>query len=169
MWKKLGTDVIREVRQNASQISLMIGHDVTFTELIQYVVTLWEQKRPLNPHLAPMKSLCDPCKNNFDFIGKLETMTADLEDLVDEWKYRGLVSKDITPIAQLEHDVKYSRSFGRIYHMFETLKKYKSQLSRYQLFRRTWSSYQIRGVILKEIDMPFVEIDVYLIDEHKYR
>ncbi|XP_045192351.2 carbohydrate sulfotransferase 8-like [Mercenaria mercenaria] len=169
MWKKLGTDVIREVRPDPSPLSKTIGHDVTFVELVQYVVTLWEQGRPLNPHLAPMKSICDPCRKRFDFIGKLETMSTDLEELVEEWKYREIVSKDIDPTAKIEYETKYSRSFGRIYHMFGSLNKYKNLLSRYKLFQRTWSSYQMRGVILKEYEMPFLEMDVNEVDEPMYR
>ena len=169
MWKKLGTDVIREIRPDATELSKDIGHDVTFVELVQYVVKLWSEGRPLNPHLAPMKSICDPCKKRFDFIGKLETMTDDLQDLVEELKYREVVSKDIRPTAKIEYDTKNLRVFGRIFHMFESVKKYENLISKYRLFQRTWSSYQMRGVILKELEMPFLEMDVNEIDEAQYR
>ena len=169
MWKKLGTDVIREVRPDATELSKDIGHDVTFVELVQYVVKLWSEGRPLNPHLATMKSICDPCKKHFDFIGKLETMTDDLQDLVDELKYRDIVSKDISQTAKIEYDTKNIRVFGRIFHMFESVKKYEHLISKYKLFQRTWSSYQMRGVILKELEMPFLEMGVHEIDEAQYK
>lgn len=169
MWKKLGTDVIRVVRPKASPLSQLLGHDVTFTELVQYVVTLHEQRQPLNPHLTPMTSICDPCKKRFDFIGRLETMTEDLEYLIDQWKYRDIVPRDIQPVVHIESETVYSRHFGRIYHMFSTLKKYNNLLSRYKFFQRTWSSYQIRGVILKTFEMPFTEFEVEEVDSSRYQ
>jgi hypothetical protein len=130
---------------------------------------MWAERRPLNPHLAPMKTICDPCQKRFDFIGKLETMSQDLQDLVEELKYREVVSKGISSTAKIESDTKNSRVFGRIFHMFESVKKYKNLISKYKLFQRTWSSYQMRGVILKEIEMPFLEMDVEDVEEPEYR
>jgi hypothetical protein len=155
-FSKLGTDVIKEVRQNASALSLQFGHDVTFTELIQYIIKFYEQGRNLNPHIAAMHTICHPCRQKYNLIGKLETMTTDLVQLVKEWNTWGIISKKMNT-TDVESDVKDGRIYGTIGHMFRFHHKAKDLISRYKLFHRTWSSYQIRGIILKDYEMPFNE------------
>ncbi|XP_053400478.1 carbohydrate sulfotransferase 8-like [Mercenaria mercenaria] len=168
-WRILGVRVIEEVRRNATNLSKQLGHDVSFAELVEYVVINHEKGVSINSHLTPMHTICDPCSINFDFIGRLETMSDDIEYIVDEWKFKGIISKNNKPARTLEKEVQYKRSFGRIGHMFRRLHKHKSQVSRYKLFQRTWSSYQISGLILKDYKMPFLRKEVGNINEGKYK
>ncbi|XP_045188422.2 carbohydrate sulfotransferase 8-like [Mercenaria mercenaria] len=167
-WRGLGTDIIREVRHNASKLSKHLGHDVTFTELIEYVVKLAEQGRQLNEHLAAMHTMCNPCRQHFDFVGKLETMTEDLVYLVHKWKTRGILSNDMIFTEDVEAEIKYERSLGRIRHMFLTYENNLHLISKYKLFQRTWSSYQIRGMILNDYKMPFDEFNISHVDMKLY-
>ena len=159
-WILLGRDIIKTVRHNASFASLTLGHDVTFLELVKYVLYNYEHGIALNSHLQPMHSFCNTCNFQFSFIGKLETMSNDLVHLVDDWKLKGFVPKNVSSVAEIEASMLHKRSFGPYKHMFETLKRYGNSLSRYSLFQRAWSSYQIRGLILKKYDMPFAESEV---------
>ncbi|XP_053399047.1 carbohydrate sulfotransferase 8-like [Mercenaria mercenaria] len=168
-WRHLGVHVIKEVRRNATKLSKQLGHDVSFAELVEYVVINHEKGVSINPHLTPMHTICNPCSINFDFIGRLETMSDDIEYIVDEWKYKGIISKKSKPARTLEKEVLYKSSFGRISDMFRRLHIHKSQISRYKLFQRTWSSYQLRGLILKDYEMPFLRKEVGNINEGKYK
>ncbi|XP_053380880.1 uncharacterized protein LOC123550094 isoform X2 [Mercenaria mercenaria] len=161
-WKIIGTDVINTIRPHASRVSKMLGHDVTFLELVKYVLNLYERRVRLNDHLSPMYMHCDTCEFRFNFIGKLETMSSDLVDLVEDWKTKGIVptSKNMSAAEEIEAKMLYKRSFGPYRHMFTTLKRYGEMLSRYNFFQRAWSSYQIRGLILKKYNMPFAEYEV---------
>ncbi|XP_053380881.1 uncharacterized protein LOC128545841 [Mercenaria mercenaria] len=159
-WTIIGADVIRTERPYASLVSKMLGHDVTFIELVKYVLNLYERGVRLNDHLAPMHMHCDSCEFKFNFIGKMENMSSDLVRLVEDWKSKGIVSKSISSAKEIEANMLYKRSFGPYKHMFLILKQYGSVMSRYKLFQRAWSSYQIRGLILKKYNMPFAEHEV---------
>jgi hypothetical protein len=87
-------------------------------------------------------------------------MSSDLVDLIDDWKHKGIVPKNVSSAAEIEAHMLYKRSFGPYKHMFMILKQYGEIISRYKLFQRTWSSYHIRGLILKNFSMPFVESEV---------
>ncbi|XP_045194478.2 uncharacterized protein LOC123550104 [Mercenaria mercenaria] len=159
-WTIIGTDVIKKVRPRASFVSKILGHDVTFLELVKYVLNLYERGIRLNDHLAPMHLHCKTCEIRFNFIGRLESMSSDLVDLLEDWKTKGIVSKNISSAKEIEANMVYKRSFGPYKHMFTILKQYGEVLSRYKAFQRAWSSYQIRGLILKKYNMPFAENDV---------
>ncbi|XP_060595187.1 uncharacterized protein LOC132749458 [Ruditapes philippinarum] len=159
-WIILGIDIIKTVRPRASLVSRTLGHDVTFLELVKYVIYNYEHGITLNSHLQPMHMYCNTCNFQYSFIGKLETMSSDLVDLIDYWKHNSIVPKNVSSAAEIEAHMLYKRSFGPYKHMFMTLKKYGEILSRYKLFQRTWSSYHIRGLILKKFRMPFGESEV---------
>ncbi|XP_053385947.1 carbohydrate sulfotransferase 11-like [Mercenaria mercenaria] len=167
LWQRLGTDVIRVVRKNATSLSKQFGHDVTFAELVEYVVILFEQDWRLNIHLAPMYTRCDPCLINFNFIGKLEEMTDNLIALTKMWRRNGIKVDFESSVDVKELELKHKRDMGPITQMFDTLSR-SPGLSRYDLFQRLWSSYQIRGLILNEQKMPFREDLVNGIDNVMY-
>ncbi|XP_045208894.2 uncharacterized protein LOC123560790 [Mercenaria mercenaria] len=167
-WAIIGKDVIEKVRPHASFVSKELGHDVTFLDLVKYVLKLYERGIRLNNHFVPMHMHCGPCEIRYNFIGKLETMSNDLVDLVEDWKTKGIVSKNMSSAKEIEANILYERSFGPYKHMFTILKKYGKILSRYKAFQRTWSSYQIRGLILKKYNMPFAENEVAKINHIRF-
>ncbi|XP_053385968.1 carbohydrate sulfotransferase 8-like [Mercenaria mercenaria] len=167
LWQILGTDVVRVVRKNATWLSKQFGHDVTFAELVEYVVTLFEHDWRLNIHLAPMHTRCDPCYIKFNFIGKLEKMTDNIIALAEMWRKNGIKVDFESSVDVKELELKHKRDMGPITHMFTTLSR-SPELSRYDLFQRLWSSYQIRGLILNEHKMPFREDLVNGIDNVMY-
>ena len=166
-FKKLGTDVVKEVRKDPSELSLSLGHDVTFNELIEYIIKFYKEGRKLNPHVTAMHTICNPCRQKYDLIGKLETMTTDLVQLVKDWKARDLVSEDSHATEELESDTQYNRLFGPIGHMFDFHKENKD-FSKYKLFQRSWASYQIRGYILNDYELPFNESRVQKVSRNAY-
>ena len=165
-WSTLGADVVAVVRPNASWSSLAIGHDVKFSEMVKYVIMKGSDER-LNPHLMPMHKLCNPCQATYNFVGKLESMSTDIENLVSDLKQNHRVPVNTSSSFEIEADVRQKQLVGPVHHLFSTfnfLRKYASKsmhgkLRRNNIFLRTWSSFQIRGIILKNFSMPFNPTD----------
>jgi len=75
---RYGTNIVKKFRPNASNESLQRGHDVTFTEFVEYIVDPETTKKThFNEHWRPMIELCSPCHINYDVIGKYETLMDD--------------------------------------------------------------------------------------------
>lgn len=163
----LGKDIIKTVRKPPT--SLSTGHDVTFAEMLEYVVTKYNRGEVLNEHLEPMHDRCDPCTVQFNFIGKLETMGPDIETLVDAWNKSEFINKsDIEGNAhEIESETRSAQMFGPVGHLFK-IADGKLKLDRKDLFLRTWSSYQIRGLMLKHYEMPFIN-DTNTINKEQYQ
>ena len=151
-WYPIGNDIARRFRKKPSESSLLYGHDVTFAELVRYTVEEYEIGNAMDVHIKPMGTNCSPCHYNFDFIGKLETMTSDLQFLAHEWN-----SKNITNNINIGSRDGENTFSSMKYFAFTLKKLYGSDINIYNLYQRAWSYYQITGVISKHIKMPFSE------------
>lgn len=59
---KLGTYIVRAFRANASSESLKFGHDVTFAELVKYVIHAESTGRKRDYHFVPAHAQCNMCE-----------------------------------------------------------------------------------------------------------
>lgn len=76
---EFGRKIVRTYRLNASQESLLLGHDVTFREFIQYLINFHssDEKAVFNEHWRPVFDMCLPCVVRYDIVGKYETINDD--------------------------------------------------------------------------------------------
>ena len=70
----MSRDIIKKVRGKA--IPKSRRPDLTFPEFLHYISTTKER---LNPHWLPIHELKVPCDIDYDFIGKIETVSRDIE------------------------------------------------------------------------------------------
>ena len=77
--KNIGTKIIRRYRANPSNESLTFGRDVTFEEFVKYLLDLNSDGR-VNEHWDPYHTICLPCVVHYNFIGKYETLDADVRE-----------------------------------------------------------------------------------------
>ncbi|XP_060555701.1 carbohydrate sulfotransferase 11-like [Ruditapes philippinarum] len=149
-WHPIGTTIARTFRENPSNDSLKFGHDVKFSEFIRFVVEEFEVGHKMDVHIRPMAATCDPCRYDFDFIGKLETMSSDFAYLKNEWKNRNIIKKSREDLG-----IK-TNLFSAMNRLKFTLHRIKgSHIEIFNLYQRAWRYYQITAVISKHIGMPF--------------
>lgn len=92
--ERIGKQIIRSFRPNAATDSLQRGHDVTFREFVQYLLTpelsMQQQQQQLNQtastpaststrtmyneHWEPISKLCHPCAMKYNVIGRLQNI-----------------------------------------------------------------------------------------------
>ncbi|XP_077460887.1 carbohydrate sulfotransferase 12-like [Stigmatopora argus] len=58
------------------------GIKPTFPQFISYLLDEAREKKIFNDHWRQVNSLCHPCQMNYDFIGQLETLETDAEQLL---------------------------------------------------------------------------------------
>lgn len=162
-WLSRGVKIIRQVRGNASTESLTYGHDLTFVELVKYIVHNYESGTYIDPHVRPMHhSSCNPCAYNFNYLAKLETLSSDLEYMLHEWRERHYI--DDYP-ENLVTDVKDWTVWGPIKHFISTVNLTRdSSIPLRKMFERTWTYYQMKGIVSKHIDMPFRNSELWFVD-----
>ena len=157
-WAPVGPEIAAEYRNHPSETSLRYGHDVTFRELIQYVVDAYEQDETPDKHVIPDYKLCNPCYYRYTFIGKLESFTSDWNYLIDSWTALNYT----TPLPDEEmKELLVPNVISPIKHLYVTKHLLlQSGIPVINLFRRTWGYYQIIGLISKTIEMPISESSV---------
>ncbi|XP_017056553.1 carbohydrate sulfotransferase 13 [Drosophila ficusphila] len=77
---RVGRQIVKELRQGASNDSLEHGDDVSFQEFVQYLVTpelSRANQSDYNEHWEVIAKLCNPCVMKYNVVGKYDTLLDD--------------------------------------------------------------------------------------------
>jgi hypothetical protein len=167
-WLSRAVKIIKQVRKNPTKESLEFGHDMTFFELIRYIVHNYENGTYIDPHVRPMHhASCNPCAYRFSFLAKIETLTSDLEYLLNDWYTKHIIDK--YP-SSLINDVKEWTTWGPLKHFYTTLNlTVNSSIPVQTMYTRTWTYYQMKGLVSKKIDIPFRQSELWYVDFNIFR
>ena len=89
---RYGKHIVQTYRSHPSNESLERGDDVTFQEFVQYIIDPKTTEGAVyNEHWTPMSELCQPCKIDYDIVGKYETLNDDAWLVLDRANLSRLV------------------------------------------------------------------------------
>ena len=77
-FQKYGRRIIAHVRKNAAVNSK--SDDISLKEFLQYVAE--SRVEDMNEHWMPFYELCQPCAVSYDFVGSLENLEADANQVL---------------------------------------------------------------------------------------
>ena len=154
----MGRKVVQELRSNATNASIECGHDVTFREFVLYNFRHVNGTWPgvvLNEHFKPIVYNCNPCKHEFDVVGKAETFTSDTELLfassgllrtIPVNKQADHVMTEVKDLVEYNLDIMNKLSIhGNIA---------KKCLSFGIIAERLWTVFQYNGYLGSEVTIP---------------
>ena len=166
-WSYIGRNVVRQVREHPSADSLQYGHDVTFVEMIKYLLYLHEHSKPIDQHFAPMNKKCNPCNMQFDYIGKMESFADDAHFIIS--KLRNKYADVVINFGDFDTGTALDTAQGHVRFLYQALNKVKHlRYPKYNFFLRTWRDLQIRGHLSKETDMPLSQNQVTSISQEDF-
>jgi hypothetical protein len=149
-WFSKGKHIIRMVRKNPQTFSKDCGHDVTFPEFIEYVITIghkfdyWNQDK----HWLPSSDICDPCVFKPSIIGKQETFLQDLKYTLKTVRLDYLLP-NITSIDHIEYEIKDAIDYN-----FKIFPRVKNCIDTYELCKRIWTAFILNGYLPSEEPFP---------------
>lgn len=118
---RIGRDIVKHYRENATNTSLQLGNDVTFEEFALYLIDRYAPA--FNEHWKPISELCYPCLIGYDFIGKYETLQSDVEFLLkaineSDIKFPKVRLSNTTAQILRYYDTLSSQVIAKLYNIF---------------------------------------------------
>ncbi|XP_050406670.1 carbohydrate sulfotransferase 9 [Patella vulgata] len=151
--KVVGTRIIRTIRVNASKKALKCGHDITFPEIVKYLIVSEKNNWGRDGHFTPLSDHCRPCQIKYDIIAKIESFKKDTLFVLGKL--------NMTHIPYLMEDMKNLEESSEMdsiaivsRHLIENILEFRNCVSKAEGFRRAWRNFQFTGVISKDIRYP---------------
>lgn len=143
-WNSLGVGIIKRSRGNAT-----CGHDVTFNELVDYIIYTPSTARDF--HTIPINDVCRPCIIPYDVIGKMENFENDTSNILKE------IGVESYPYFSENFKKEYTAdSIYDIAHAYISFRQDSDKcIDRQTGLKRVWRILQIRGIISESVRMPF--------------
>ncbi|VDI08184.1 Hypothetical predicted protein [Mytilus galloprovincialis] len=152
-WNVYGTKIISKYMKHRSFESRHCGYDVTFAEFVEYVVDTYEYKpRLLDDHFSPIHQHCRPCEIDYKIIGKMETISDDVNYVFNElgdiynnqFSVERNLSEELLPIANyLHYNKNLNKTYLRAVNVFERIRRTlnlreflsKNNISNFNIFK----------------------------------
>lgn len=93
--QEIGRSIIKELRRNASNESLLLGDDVTFLEFIHYITAgnaslIENDQESFNEHWESINGLCNPCAVHYDYVVNMENIVAESNSVLEKIQASGI-------------------------------------------------------------------------------
>ncbi|KAK6179545.1 hypothetical protein SNE40_011876 [Patella caerulea] len=142
-WGFQGTKIIKTVRSNPSDGSLKCGHDLSFQEFLDYLITAKANPTRIDGHFRPIQFYCSPCLFKPHILAKQETFKKDSEYILQKFDLAYLV-KNYDHKSHVNDEL---RSLLDEYIGWSNSKIVKECLGREQYLLRIWKTFQINGYL----------------------
>ncbi|KAL5013638.1 hypothetical protein ScPMuIL_007908 [Solemya velum] len=153
-WKAIGTYIVKTVRGVSGE---HCGHDVTFPEFIKYIIISEKDRRKRDRHFTPMHEHCSPCQLEYDVIGKMENMKEESRYILSILARRMNVSLEFAQQTDKKSVEDSVRSAAK--RLYKNRNKVDKYMTFYATMKRVWSSLQIRGLLGRNVSLPFKEYE----------
>ncbi|XP_064599559.1 carbohydrate sulfotransferase 12-like [Liolophura sinensis] len=145
----IGKVIIRNYRRNPDKLSLSCGHNVTFPEFIKHVIRTVETRSGLDSHWMPVYMVCSPCEVEYDLVGKLETISQDVNYILEKHFGDDIIFNDMESESEVDNLV---RNLVNVYgrnnsHVADCMPLSES-------LRRYLRKEQMRGILNKSVEFP---------------
>ena len=147
----LAIQIVKRQR-NLKYNALTCANDITFQEFLDDLIQNANQGKTLNRHWAPIISLCKPCEVNALSLVKQESFSTDVEYTLKEI---GISDEEYAVIHDALHDHRIESTIPGIVQTVLTL-SFSSRrcMTRIEVARRIWKSFQIQGYLKDNIPFP---------------
>ncbi|XP_012938534.2 carbohydrate sulfotransferase 8 [Aplysia californica] len=160
-WRDWGVPAIRDSGLNSSEHKC--GSGVPFGAFVHLVVTrLWRS----DLHFVPMTTMCNICKVRYDFVGKLEKASSDIDNL----------SQKLNVSSSFLHENRYktASTLDVIKDSTEdSLHSWRREVtectSALDVGKVIWRRLQIRGIIQHDFHFPYSEEEMESISPDDFR
>ena len=84
--RKYGSSILKLFRVNLTQQQYREGKNVTFKEFVDFVIHVYDKRgaRDFDEHWQVMHTLCTPCTMKYNYVGKMETLLQDADEILRE-------------------------------------------------------------------------------------
>lgn len=84
--RRYGPKILRLFREDLTEKEYKAGRNVTFEEFVRFIIHVHAHKgsKSFDEHWQIIHSLCKPCQIKYNYIGKMETLVDDAEQVLRE-------------------------------------------------------------------------------------
>ena len=149
-WNGTGKHITYHSKKR-NKMNMACGHNVSFEDVVNYVIHAETTLSHRDIHFAPMYQQCNICALDYQIIGKMETFHEDSVFFLNSIKATGagIAMGNWTE----EHNINYITE--KCIFAFK-IKNTSEQCMPFQdLLKRQWRAFQIVGLISKDFYFPF--------------
>ncbi|KAK3095285.1 hypothetical protein FSP39_012778 [Pinctada imbricata] len=149
-WNFIGRYIVKNFREDASNVSLHCGHDVTFSEFVEYFIYSQNVNEHRDAHFVPSFEHCRPCEIEYDYVGKLETFKEDTFYMLKKHNLDELVK-----FSDFQNETETDAIIDTVDYVYSMRRPILECMPFSKALFRAWRKLQIRGILSKDVMFPF--------------